>query len=52
MTLTSRGTVDAAPVPDLIAIAVGFAVTRRTGNVMHAIAAGLPTYWTATILLS
>jgi branched-subunit amino acid transport protein len=52
MTLTSRGNVDVAPMPDLIAIAVGFALTRRTGNVMHAIAAGLPTYWMATILLS
>jgi hypothetical protein len=24
---------------------VGFATVRRTGNVMHAIATGLPTFW-------
>jgi branched chain amino acid efflux pump len=51
MTLTSHGRVDATPVPELLAIACGFALTRRTGNVMHAIAVGLPTFWLATILL-
>lgn len=35
----------AAPVAPTLAVLVGFLVVRRTGNVLHAFAAGLPTFW-------
>lgn len=42
---TSPGTIDPAPAPELAALALGFAAVRRTGNVLHAFAAGLPVFW-------
>ena len=45
MTLTDGATVRAAPTAELVAVASAFLVTRRTGNLMHAIAIGLPVFW-------
>ena len=50
LTLTRAGTVQAAPIAELIAIAVGFVAVRRTGNVMHAFTAGLPALWLLTLI--
>lgn len=48
--LTSGDDVQPVPLPELIAIGVGFVAVRRTGNVMHAITAGLPALWLLTIV--
>lgn len=48
LVLTSGGRFVAPPIPVLAAVAAGFLVTRRTGNVMHAFAAGLPVFWLLT----
>ena len=48
LTLTRAGTVHPLPIPELVAISVGFATVRRTGNVMHAITVGFPTLWLLT----
>lgn len=48
MVFTSNGNVDIAGAPELIAIGGAFLITRRTGNVMHAIGVGLPLYWLAS----
>jgi len=45
MLLTQHGSIDVAAMPELAAVTMGFATVRRTGNVMHAIATGLPTFW-------
>jgi branched-subunit amino acid transport protein len=37
-----------APIAPTLAVLVGFLVVRRTGNVLHAFAAGLPTFWLLT----
>jgi branched-subunit amino acid transport protein len=37
-----------APIAPTLAVLVGFVVVRRTGNVLHAFAAGLPTFWLLT----
>lgn len=37
-----------APVAPTLAVVIGFLVVRRTGNVLHAFAAGLPTFWLLT----
>lgn len=47
MTLTDGERASVSSVAELLAIVVGFVVTRRTGNVMHAIAVGLPVFWLA-----
>ena len=44
MVLLDDGAV-VAPVAPTLAVLVGFLVVRRTGNVLHAFAAGLPTFW-------
>ena len=33
---------------ELVAVIAGFLAVRRTGNVMHAFAAGMPVMWLAT----
>jgi branched-subunit amino acid transport protein len=48
--LTADGAVRAAPVAELLAVAAGFYVVRRTGNVLHALALGFPIIWIATAL--
>ncbi len=45
MVLTSGGQVSPAPVAELVAVGAGFVVVRRTGNVVHAFAVGLPVVW-------
>jgi len=52
MTFTSNGHAELTSVPEMLAIAGAFVVTRRTGNVMHAIAVGLPISWLATFILT
>lgn len=48
LAFTHAGTVQPLPWPELAAVAAGFAVVRRTGNVLHAITVGLPTLWLLT----
>lgn len=44
--LVLRGGAVVAPEPaDLAAVASGFAAVRRTGNVMHGFAVGMPVFW-------
>ena len=50
LTFTRAGTVQPLPLAELIAIGVGFVTVRRTGNVLHAITAGLPTLWLLTLV--
>ncbi len=49
MVLTHDGQV-VLPVAPAVAVALGFAVVRRTGNVTHAFVAGLPALWLLTAL--
>lgn len=42
---TSGGRVDALPISQLCAIALGFVVVRRTGNILHALTVGFPALW-------
>jgi hypothetical protein len=35
---------------ELVAIAAGFFVVRRTGNVLHALLVGFPTLWLLTLI--
>ena len=51
MTFTSGGAHAARPPAELIAVAAAFLVVRRTGNVAHAFAVGLPTMWMLTPML-
>ncbi len=50
MAFTSNGNAEVASAPEVVALVTAFVVTRRTGNVMHAITIGLPTFWIATLL--
>ncbi len=50
LVLTSKGAVALPAPPVLVAMAAGVAATRRSGNVMHAFAAGLPAFWLFTAL--
>ena len=43
--LTSDGRVEALPLSELLAIAAGFLVVHRTGNVLHALLVGFPMLW-------
>ena len=49
MVLVQDGTLAVEPAPTA-AVVVGFLVVRRTGNVIHAFVAGLPTFWLLTAL--
>jgi branched-subunit amino acid transport protein len=48
MLFTADGHIDVVPVPELIAVAVGYVAIRLGGNVVVALAAGLPTMWVLT----
>ena len=50
LVLTSGGRFIAPPAPVAAAVVAGFVATRRSGNVMHAFAAGLPVFWLLTAL--
>jgi branched-subunit amino acid transport protein len=50
MAFTEAGRIDVAPVAELIAIGAGFLAVRRSGNVMHAFAVGLPVFWVISLL--
>jgi branched-subunit amino acid transport protein len=50
LAFTRAGTIQPLPVPELIAVAIGFIAVRRTGNVLHAITVGLPTLWLLTLI--
>lgn len=50
LVLSSGGRVSIPSAPVVAALATGFLATRRSGNVMHAFAAGLPAFWLATLL--
>ncbi len=47
---TSQGRIEALPLSELLAIAAGFLVVRRTGNVLHALLVGFPTMWALALL--
>lgn len=49
---TSGGRVATPSAPVVAALAAGFLATRRSGNVMHAFAAGLPAFWLVGLLVS
>ncbi|MEM9513220.1 MAG: AzlD domain-containing protein [Actinomycetota bacterium] len=51
MLFTTRGQFDPVDIGRLAAVAVGFLVVRRTGNVMHAFAAGFPVFWAIDLLV-
>jgi branched-subunit amino acid transport protein len=48
--LTTHGHVGVGAIPAVVAAVSAFAVVRRTGNVMHAFAVGMPVFWTLTVL--
>jgi branched-subunit amino acid transport protein len=51
MAFSSGGSHSSRPPAELIAIAAAVLVVRRTGNVTHAFAVGLPAMWVLTPLL-
>lgn len=51
MTLTDGTDIRPAPTAELAAVIIAFVVTRRTRNLMHAIAIGLPVFWMLDHLL-
>ena len=50
MVLISDGRFAVPSAPVAAAVVVGFLVTRRTGDVLHALLAGLPVFWLVTAL--
>lgn len=46
------GSLAAPALPEAIAIGAGFLAVRRSGNVMHAFAVGLPVFWAAGLIVS
>lgn len=48
MVFTRAGEVQAAPVPEVVALIVAFLVVRRTGQILHGMALGLPLLWCLT----
>lgn len=51
MTFSGGGSHAVRPPAELVAIVAAFVIVRRTGNVTHAFAVGLPTMWVLTPLL-
>ncbi len=45
MLFTSGGSVAIGSLPTIVATAAAYVVVRRTGNVMHAFAVGMPVLW-------
>jgi branched-subunit amino acid transport protein len=52
MTLTDGTTIRAAPTAELVAVVTAFLITRRSRNLMHAVAVGLPVFWIVDHLLA
>lgn len=50
MLLARDGAPALPPAPELLAVVAGFAAVRRTGNVMHAFAVGMPVFWLAAAI--
>ncbi len=50
LVLTSDGRAALPGAPTAAAIVVGFLAARRSGNVVHAFAAGLPAFWLLTAI--
>ena len=48
MLFTTAGGFAPLPWPELLAVATGFLAVRRSGNVLHAFAVGMPVFWVAT----
>lgn len=44
------GNVAVPPLPEIVAVAAGYLAVRRSGNLMHAFALGLPVLWVATAI--
>ena len=51
MVLASDGRIEPLPAAQLAAVAAGFVAVRRTGNVMLAVAVGLPVMWALELVL-
>jgi branched-subunit amino acid transport protein len=51
MAFTREGGVDPAPVPEIAAMVAGFLAVRRSGKIIHALVAGMPTLWALRILV-
>jgi branched-subunit amino acid transport protein len=51
MAFTRGGGVDPAPIPQIAAMTAGFLAVRRSGDVMHALMAGMPTLWLLRIVV-
>ena len=47
--LTEHGHVGVGSTPTVAAAVAAFVVVRRTGNVMHAFAVGMPVLWTVSL---
>ncbi len=47
---TTRGHAGVGSIPSVVAAVAAFIFVRRTGNVMHAFAVGMPVFWTLTAL--
>lgn len=47
---TRAGHLVLRPVPELVAVAAGFAAARRTGNAAYAFVVGLPVLWLTSAL--
>jgi branched-subunit amino acid transport protein len=50
MLLTDHGHAGVGSIPAVVAAVAAFVVVRRTGNVMHAFAVGMPLFWVLTAL--
>jgi branched-subunit amino acid transport protein len=50
MLLTTHGQVGVGSIPAVVAAVAAFVLVRRTGNVMHAFALGMPMFWALTVL--
>lgn len=50
MLLTTEGHAGVGSTPAVVAAAAAFVLVRRTGNVMHAFAVGMPVFWTLSVL--
>ena len=50
MLFTTAGAIETPPLAELGAVLAGFAAVRRTGNVAHAFAVGLPMFWLLSVV--
>lgn len=49
--MTDAGAIALPAAAELLAVAAGFGAVRRTGNVMHSFAVGLPVFWAASAVI-